>query len=225
MLCVQGLIGAARFYYFNVFYECVYAKRSTHEDDDAMSSSMAELDLVIGCGASERSWIQDEAHGWKSNFILTGMEVGLERRAWRFTPSLPLQLGCVSRGVPDNDTKFDPHVLVGRGANGTLTLAPLIIDFNGRILQDCAISFEQGALLDVAAARPLLVERQGELRGEKLHSRAAAASAAPYGLWIVQPQSASAPSVSCMANHWHGMTPFNATWPLKPTATQVSGLR
>lgn len=43
-----GLTGAARFYYFNVFYECVYGKRSTHEDDDAMSASLAELDLVIG---------------------------------------------------------------------------------------------------------------------------------------------------------------------------------
>ena len=38
-----GLTGAARIYYFTVFYVCIYGKRATHEDDDAMSATLAEL--------------------------------------------------------------------------------------------------------------------------------------------------------------------------------------
>lgn len=87
-----GMAGAARYYYFNVFYECVYNKRSTHEDDDAMSATLAELDIVIGCPDVDRRWITDTALGWGSNFIMSGMNVGSKRRAWRFTPNLPLQV-------------------------------------------------------------------------------------------------------------------------------------
>jgi hypothetical protein len=200
-----GLTGAARFYYFNVFFECIYSKRSTHEDDDAMSASLAELDLVIGCPAAERRWIPDSSLGWGSSFILSGMEVGSRRVAWRFTPSLPLQMDCITNGVPNNKTKWDPRVLVSY-VYGSLTLGPLQIDHDGHLLDDCVIGFEHGAVLDVAG-----------------HS-GTTTSATPFGLWIVQPISAAAPSVSCMAGHWHGRTPFEANWPLtaSPQSDDVS---
>ena len=58
-----------------------------------MSATLAELDIVIGCPEVDRHWIPDTALGWGSNFILSGMNVGSKRRAWRFTPKLPLQVG------------------------------------------------------------------------------------------------------------------------------------
>jgi hypothetical protein len=204
-----GLTGAARFYYFNVFFECVYSKRSTHEDDDAMSASLAELDIVIGCPAAERRWIPDSSLGWGSSFILSGMEVGSRRVAWRFTPSLPLQINCKSTGVPNNKTKWDPRVLVSY-VNDSLTLGPLKIDHDGRLLEDCVIGFEHGAVLDI-------FPRPSVRREVQLLPDVPTTSAAPFGLWIVQPPSAAALSVSCMAGHWHGMTPFEASWPLSAT--------
>ena len=206
-----GLTGAARYYYFNVFYECVYGKRSTHEDDDAMSASLAELDVVIGCPASERRWIPDSAHGWRSDFILSGMDVGSARRTWRFTPSLPLQIAEKSVGIPNNRTKWDPHVLSSY-INDTLSLSPLKIDFNGQLLEDCVISFEQGVVLDVFAGPS--VRQMSANEKASLPPGASTTSAAPFGLWIVQPQTAAPPAVSCQANDWHGKKPFYSTWPL-----------
>lgn len=49
-----GLTGARRFYYFNVFYSCLYGDRTTHEDNDIMSSALAELDAMVGCAVNER---------------------------------------------------------------------------------------------------------------------------------------------------------------------------
>ena len=189
----------------------MYGKRSTHEDDDAMSATLAELDEVIGCPAAERRWIPDSSLGWGSDFILSGMEVGTQRRAWRFTPSLPLQMNSITRGSPDNKTKWDPRVLV-KELNDSLTLGPLKIDHDARLLEDCVLGFQHGAVLDVFPRASILGEPEAQL------PPGVPKNAAPFGIWIVQPLSAPPPSVSCMAGHWHGMDPFEASWPLKPAA-------
>ena len=133
---------------YNVFYECVYGKRSTHEDDDAMSSSLAELDIVIGCAAKERKWIPDQSIGWGSDFLLSGMDVGSKRRAWRFTPSLPIPFG---RNIPNitNITRWDPRVLVSDHNAAYLALGPLTIDHDEHLLETCTITFEQCQLNDI----------------------------------------------------------------------------
>ena len=192
-----GMTGAARFYYYNVFYECTYGKRSTHEDDDAMSSSLAELDIVIGCGVKERRWIPDQSVGWGSDFILSGMEVGSERRAWRFTPSLP-----ISPNIPNitNTTRWDPQALVYRNAS-YLALGPLTVDYDEHLLKTCTITFEHGVVLDVFGG-PSEVH---------LPPGVPTTSAAPFGVWIIQPISAAPPSVRCMLDQ----QPFEASWPLR----------
>jgi hypothetical protein len=191
-----------------VFYECVYGKRSTHHDDDVMSASLAELDIVIGCAANERKWIPDSSQGWASSFLLSGMNVGSQRRAWRFTPSLPLQINCISKNIPDNVTRWDPHTLVSY-KNDSLVLGPLQIDHDGRILNDCQVFFKHGAVLDVFASAAY------ETSDLKLPPGVPTTTASPFGIWIVQPIAAASPTVSCMAGGWHGMKPFEGNWPLE----------
>ena len=193
-----GLTGAARFYYFNVFYECIYFKRATHADDDAMSATLAELETVVGCDAKERRWIPDASTPWASSFILSGMEVGTaqSRRAWRFSPELPTAAGST-----------DPHSLVQSAAGGTLVLGPLVVSVAqsegpGEMLHtDCTLSFGQGVVLEVMSSPAYSYDA----------GRDPEPTASPGGLWIVQPIAAPMPRVACGDG-------FKSGWP--PAAAQ-----
>ena len=169
-----------------------------------MSSSLAELDIVIGCAAKERRWIPDHNVGWGSDFLLSGMDVGSKRRAWRFTPSLPIPFGRISPNVPNitNVTRWDPRVLVSDHNASYLALGPLTIDHDEHLLETCTITFEQGVVLDVFGGP--------SVREVHLPPGVPTTSAAPFGVWIIQPISAAPPSVSCMLDQ----QPFEASWPL-----------
>ena len=170
-----------------------------------MSSSLAELDIVIGCAAKERRWIPDHNVGWGSDFLLSGMDVGSKRRAWRFTPSLPIPFGRNSPNVPNitNVTRWDPRVLVSDHNASYLALGPLTIDYDEHLLKTCTINFEQGVVLDVFGGP--------SAREVRLPPGVPTTSAAPFGVWIIQPMSAAPPSVSCMLDQ----QPFEASWPLR----------
>ena len=190
-----------------MFYECVYNKRSTHADDDAMSATLAELETVVGCDAKERRWIPDASNPWASNFILSGMEVGTaeSRRAWRFSPELPTAAGST-----------DPHSLVVKSEDdddGALVLGPLVVSVAkskeeeeveeegsmGEALHThCTLTFDQGVVLEVMSS---------PAHSDVVIGKDPEPTASPFGLWIVQPIAAPMPRVACGDD-------FESRWPL-----------
>jgi hypothetical protein len=243
-----GLIGAARIYYFNVFYgptpaccacnpcspsrarrliksvcgasECVYFKRATHKDDDAMSATMAELQTVVGCAASERQWLEDTASGWQDSFILSGMESGdrqLSRRAWRFTPQLPTAHGgsmdpktlIMPPSSPNStDVRLGPVEVSPRPAEQEREREQEQQEEEGarqrsRRHTDCQLSFSHGVVLDVMTTPqwdtvPTTPQTQGRQGGHTKHRhQQPTPTASPFGLWVVQPMGATMPSITC----------------------------
>jgi hypothetical protein len=122
------------------------------------------------------------------------------------------QINEKSRNIPNNVTMWDPLTLVGEADNGSLTLGPLVIDHGGRLLHDCTLTFELGVVLETFAA-PAISSRSQQ---QQLPPGAQTITAAPFGIWIVQPTTAAPVAVDCMTGHWHGMQPFSSTWPLQP---------
>ena len=84
----MAVMGAPRFYLFSSWDECIYGSRTTRDDYEVMAAVLNQLDQVIGCGADERDWVVDTRPRWRDDFLLSAVDVGPERRAWRFTPSL-----------------------------------------------------------------------------------------------------------------------------------------
>ena len=84
----MAVIGAPRFYLFSSWDECIYGSRTTRDDYEVMAAVLNQLDQVIGCGANERDWVVDTRPRWRDDFLLSAVDVGPERRGWRFTPSL-----------------------------------------------------------------------------------------------------------------------------------------
>ena len=96
-----GLTGARRFYYFNVFYACLYGDRTTREDNDVLSSALAELDAMVGCAASERHWLPDaRVRPPPSRFRNMKLEFALELSGAQENKSIPLHppwFHCIGR--------------------------------------------------------------------------------------------------------------------------------
>ena len=84
----MAVMGAPRFYLFSSWDECIYGSRTTRDDYEVMAAVLNQLDQVIGCGVAERDWVVDTRPRWRDDFLLSAVDVGPERRAWRFTPSL-----------------------------------------------------------------------------------------------------------------------------------------
>ena len=76
-------------YYFNVWAEQQPGGCTTMASNRQLSAALQELDLLVGCASSDRQWVTDAHVRWTDGFILTGMDVGADRRAWRLTPQLP----------------------------------------------------------------------------------------------------------------------------------------
>ena len=199
-----ALSGAARFYLFSVFYECLYGDRTTHADNDVLSAVLSELDVLVGCSQPERRWLPDSRAVWRDGFLLSGMETG-GRRAWRLTPSLPLSQEHGRHHQITPSTNMDPQrLVVSEPGAKTLVLSPLEFAVpheaaanttaTATTTEWCELHFTGGALLPVVARAQRL--------GEEYNA------AAPFGLWIVQPDTAAMPVVVCPRG-------FTATWPVE----------
>ena len=75
--------------YYNVWSEHQGCEHTTMASNVLLSNVLKELDLLVGCSANDRQWVLDTDVRWEDGFILTGMDVGADRRAWRLTPQLP----------------------------------------------------------------------------------------------------------------------------------------
>ena len=111
-----GLAGADHFYYYNVWAEHQGCDHTTMAANRLLSATLKELDLLVGCPASDRQWVTDTAVRWQDEFILTGMDVGADRRAWRLTPQLPRAAASWSDAG---------HTVHTDARTGLLTVSPL----------------------------------------------------------------------------------------------------
>ena len=136
---------------FNVFYECADGDRTTHADNDVLSATLAQLDVLVGCAAAERRWLRDGRVGWADGFLLSGMTAGgggagggggggasrgpgagsdgrgrPGRRAWRLTPRLPLSQAHGRHHQITPATRWDPgRLVVSAPGAKALVLSPL----------------------------------------------------------------------------------------------------
>jgi|EP01046_Picozoa_sp_COSAG06_P061317 hypothetical protein len=173
--------------------ECV---SNSHEDYEYAAATLNQLDEVIGCAATERIWNVDSKPRWRDSFVLSGTDVGTERRAWRFTPDLAGSSEWNAAGQLVNGsvsmTPLDyvvPAAGTQRSGGGELTLHPVRFAINDTtVASDCSLSFPLGVVLPPT--------EHGAL--------------APFGLWVIQPQRAGAPTVRC-----HGFPGVNEAWPPK----------
>eukprot|EP01051_Picozoa_sp_SAG22_P019779 SAG22_NODE_3759_length_1540_cov_7.849298_2_plen_170_part_01 len=120
---------------------------TTQADNDVLSATLAQLDLLVGCAAAERQWLPDSRVSWADGFLLSGMTAGgggggggstsepvtsalvpstEGRRAWRLSPRLPLSQAHDRHHQITPDTKWDPaRLVVSAPGAATLALAPL----------------------------------------------------------------------------------------------------
>ena len=211
---------------------------TTHADNDVLSATLAQLDLLVGCAPAERRWLPDSRVNWADGFLLSGMTAGggggtLEpvtsalaagaagrpRRAWRLSPRLPLSLAHGRHHQITPDTKWDPaRLVVSAPGAATLALAPL--EFGPPAARPnvsaaaptewCELQFAGGALLQLDEAekawRAMDSSRRKSSSGGRSGGRAMQLSAAPFGLWIVQPADAPMPRMICPGG-WTGVWP------------------
>lgn len=175
----MAVMGAPRFYLFSSWDECIYGSRTVHEDYEVMAAVLNQLDRVIGCRAAERKWLVDSSPRWQDDFLLSAMDVGSERRAWRFSPNLPgssaQRDGALVNGVPDRYA-ID-WVVPTSDLNGTRTLVlhPLSIALNTSVVStDCSLTFVGGSV------------------GTTPQDNRTA-----FGLWVMQTQRDPMPEVRC----------------------------
>lgn len=83
-----ALGGANHFYFDNTWAIQKGCKPATLADSDLMSALLLEIDSFVGCAPPDRQWVTDPSARYEDEFILTGMDVGADRRAWRLTPQL-----------------------------------------------------------------------------------------------------------------------------------------
>ena len=203
-----ALAGADHFYYYNVWSEHQGCQHTTMASNRLLSAVLKELDHLVGCGPTDRQWITDTDVRWQDDFILTGMDVGADRRAWRLTPQL--QRGAASWNESKLRVQVDP-------ASGMLTVSPL-----GFALPRPQVeaSLDPTASSTAAGGKYSSVVASCELRvpwGELLHidsgdANDAAASVAPLGLWILQSRPPLPVSIDCGSA---GVFP----WPVQAKAT------
>ena len=179
-LLQMAVMGAPRFYLFSSWDECIYGSRTTHDDYEVMAAVLNQLDRVIGCSTNERKWSVDVQPRWRDGFVLSAVDVGTERRAWRFTPDLP---GSSARdgdalidGVP---SRHAIDYVVPDNGTGELVLHPVSVAINDNVggvtvATDCSLSFVGGHV--------------GETP-EDNRTR--------FGLWVLQSQSDPPPMVAC----------------------------
>ena len=190
-LLQMAVMGAPRFYLFSSWDECIYGSRTTHDDYEVMVAVLNQLDRVIGCSANERKWSVDARPRWRDDFVLNAVDVGQERRAWRFTPDLP---GSSARdgdalvgGVPG---RHAIDYVVPDNGTGELVLHPVSVAISDSVVAtDCSLSFMGG--------------RVGETpEGNRTK----------FGLWVLQSQRNSPPMVACRGfeaivwDHPHSLT-------------------
>ena len=176
----MAIMGAPRFYLFSCWDECIYGSRTTRDDYEVMSAVLKELDLVIGCGASERKWIVDPRPQWRDDFMLSATDVGSERRAWRFTPSLAGSTKRTAKGALVNGTVTRlpsdyMYIVPDDGRKTDLVLHPVQFGFNQSVVAtDCSLIFPGGS------AGSVLADNRTR-----------------FGLWIMQSQHDPPPRVLC----------------------------
>ena len=136
-----------------------------------LSAVLRELDLLVGCDASDRQWVTDTDVRWADGFILTGMDVGADRRAWRLTPRLPRAAGNWSEAG---------LTVRADAASGVLTVSPLRFSLPAEsdgsmpaTAQSCELRVPWGEVAQVPD------------------------SVAPLGLWILQSRPALPLSIGC----------------------------
>jgi hypothetical protein len=91
-----AMAGADAFYYFNPWNVLVYGTHATMDDHTTLSTTLSELDSVLGCAT--RVWVTTAALSssisrWNDTFTLTGSRIGAagaggaQTTVWRFTPA------------------------------------------------------------------------------------------------------------------------------------------
>jgi hypothetical protein len=79
--------GADSVNFFNPWHDlftCPDGLNGRLEDNALLSATLDELSDVMGC--VQRRWVVDPHPRWNDNFVLSGSDVGTDRRLWRLTP-------------------------------------------------------------------------------------------------------------------------------------------
>ena len=79
--------GADSVNFFNPWHDlftCPDGLNGRLEDNALLSATLDELSDVMGC--AQRRWVVDPHPRWNDNFVLSGSDVGTDRRLWRLTP-------------------------------------------------------------------------------------------------------------------------------------------
>ena len=73
--------------FFNPWHDlfaCPNGLNGRLEDNALLSSVLDELTDTVGC--AKRRWVVDKTPRRRDNFVLSGTDVGTDRRVWRLTP-------------------------------------------------------------------------------------------------------------------------------------------
>ena len=189
-----GVVGCAHFFLWNLWEEPMYtAVIDTHEEYEIMSAMLSQLDEVLGDAASDSRRPVPDRPRYTDGFLLSGTDRQGSDRVWR----LSIRTNCTTyadsappgcRQSPLRSRKDDSKQLV---------LGPVEFDASG-----------------VGTGAPLLCELSFE-RGRIKNATAVFGRRAPFGVWILQPTSASV-ALRCPGR-------AAVPWPLAGHALRSSG--
>ena len=128
-----GLLGASKFYYYNVWAERGYGQRTTADDDAVFSATLGALEAAVG--SPNRRWVIDESPRWEDAFQLTGMDVD-GTRVWRLTPAGLPKAPALTTAVDAATGELNVSS-VGFAAGQTLLSCSLLFS-NGRVRKNAA---------------------------------------------------------------------------------------